>query len=121
MAQQLGRMPGSWPCTGSSVASCAPILPRPREALAGAQLNSWCSRRATSSSVSSLGSLPSLPPLLAGPPDGLGLGEGRGFAGLGVLGFDRLEGLGDSARASASRASSLTRATFAGDAGLNFS
>ena len=124
MAQHEGRMPGSWPCTESSATSCAHgFAPRERDVRMGAQLNSWCRRRATSSSVSSLGS--SAPASVASEEDGpaepaAGFGLGDGFAreGFGVGGFD-LEGagLGLVGRDSGS-SDSTTRTVFTGEDGL---
>ena len=120
MAQQDGRIPGSVPCTGSSAASAAHCFPpRARDVRTGAQLNSWCSLRATSSSVSSLGSPESSDD--AGTELEvvcLGLGEGFTREGLGVGGFDR--GLGLSHRSEpSSDAVDCTRAVFDVDLDLN--
>jgi hypothetical protein len=89
------------PCTGSSAASTAHCFPPlERDVRTGAQLNSWCSLRATSSSVSSLGSPESSDD--AGTDAEvvcLGLGEGLTREGLGVGGFDRGLGLSHRLRA----------------------
>eukprot|EP00982_Pelagococcus_subviridis_P016243 31463-Pelagococcus_subviridis.AAC.10 len=101
MAQHDGKIPGSCPWFASSITSLAQFETsrRDRDWRIGAQLNSWCSRRATSSSVSSLGSpppppsppSPSPPPLLparaaaAEEVDVFGFGLGRGAFGFGDL------------------------------------
>ena len=90
MAQHDGKIPGSCPWFASSITSLAQFETsrRDRDWRIGAQLNSWCSRRATSSSVSSLGSPPPLLPARAAAAeevDVFGFGLGRGAFGFGDL------------------------------------
>mmetsp|Transcript_8960 Transcript_8960/g.33439 ORF Transcript_8960/g.33439 Transcript_8960/m.33439 type:complete len:265 (+) Transcript_8960:3046-3840(+) len=133
MAQQLGRIPGSVPCTSSVACSATNSRAlRPRDCRTGAQLNSWCNRRATSSSVSGTGSsLPassldpgSDPPLFCGRAGFEG--DGLTLDGFGVRGFCRpvpapaLFGLGLSHRSDPSPDVCI-RANRVGDCGLNFS